>query len=307
MVMSVSIDRRRPVLFLGVDGGGTRCRARLTQVDGRTLGEGIAGSANIRLGLNESLLAVREAADQCLRHAGSAYRDHAIVACLALAGACEPATLTQAQAAPLPFEHVTFTSDARAACVGAHAGRDGGIIIVGTGSVGWAMAGRREYRVGGWGFPVSDEGSGAWLGCEAVRRTLWAHDGLIAWTGLLRSVFERFGCDAYAIVRWMGGAHPRDYARLAPIIIEHAQRNDATACKLVTTAAKHIDAIAARLSDLGIERVSLMGGLAAHIEPFLSDQTRSSLMPPVGDALTGAVHIARTHAVLVKLVPALNG
>ena len=53
--MSVSIDKRRPVLFLGVDGGGTRCRARLTEVDGRMLGEGIAGSANIRLGLNESL------------------------------------------------------------------------------------------------------------------------------------------------------------------------------------------------------------------------------------------------------------
>ena len=91
------------------------------------LGEGIAGSANIRLGLNESLSAVREAADQCLRQAGSTYRGHAIVACLALAGACEPVTLTQAQTAPLPFDHVTFSSDARAACMGAHAGSDGGI------------------------------------------------------------------------------------------------------------------------------------------------------------------------------------
>ena len=128
--MSVSIDRRRPVLFLGVDGGGTRCRARLTEVDGRMLGEGIAGSANIRLGLNESLSAVREAADQCLRQAGSTYRGHAIVACLALAGACEPVTLTQAQTAPLPFDHVTFSSDARAACMGAHAGSDGGISLL---------------------------------------------------------------------------------------------------------------------------------------------------------------------------------
>jgi glucosamine kinase len=300
--MSASIDGRRPVLFLGVDGGGTRCRARLTQVDGTTLGEGIAGSANVRLGLNESLSAVREAADQCLQLAGPTYRTHAIVACLALAGACEPATLTQAQTSPLPFDHVTFTSDARAACVGAHAGRDGGIIIVGTGSVGWAIAGPCEYRVGGWGFPISDEGSGAWLGCEAVRRTLWAQDGLLPWTGLLHGVFKRFGCDAYAIVRWMGGARPRDYASFAPTIIEHAQRDDATACDLMRAAAKHIDALASRLGALGIKRISLMGGLAAPIQPFLSAQTRSSLVPPVGDALSGALHIARTHA--VKLVPA---
>ena len=73
----------------------------------------------------------------------------------------------------------SITTDAHAACVGAHRGRDGGVIIVGTGSIGWAKLNGRHYRVGGWGLPVSDEGSGAWLGREALRRVLWAHDGRV--------------------------------------------------------------------------------------------------------------------------------
>ena len=152
--MSAHHDAQQQLLLLGVDGGGTRCRARLADVAGNTLGEGLAGPANIRHGLQESLSAVLEATDQCLRQAGLGYGDCRIVACLALAGACECNALTQAQASRIAFHRVTFTSDARAACLGAHAGLDGGIIIVGTGSVGWGIAGRQEYRVGGWGFPI---------------------------------------------------------------------------------------------------------------------------------------------------------
>src|SRR4029077_12943926 len=100
-----------------------------------------------------------------------------IIACLAMAGASEPIDLAAARDYEYPFFHAIFTTDAHAACIGAHGARDGGIIIVGTGSVGWALLGGRVHRVGGWGFPVSDEGSGAWLGCEAARRVLGGGDG----------------------------------------------------------------------------------------------------------------------------------
>jgi glucosamine kinase len=294
--MSARIDFKEELLLLGVDGGGTRCRARLADATGSVLGEGLAGPANIRLGLPESLSAVREAAAQCLQQAGPGHGDRRIVACLALAGTCEPEALTQARAAPLPFHRAIFASDARAACVGAHAGGDGGIIIVGTGSVGWGIIGTREFRVGGWGFPLSDEGSGAWLGCEALRRTLWARDGLIDWTDLLRALFEGFGSDAYAVVRWMSHARPRDYASLAPAVVTCAQQGDAIACELMQSAAAHIDNTANRLTALGAPCLSLMGGLADKLEPYLSAETRSSLVPAKGDALSGALHLARAEA-----------
>ncbi len=284
------------VLLLGVDGGGTKCRARLSDGKGTILGEGAGGPANIRFGLSESFSAVIEAADQCLHQAGLSYCDRQIVACLALAGASDPIDATAARSYPHPFFAVTLTTDARAACVGAHAGHDGGIIIIGTGTVGWAIMAGQEYRVGGWGLPVSDEGSGAWLGCEALRRVLWARDGLIGWTSLLRHVFERFGSDPHAIVRWMSSARPRDFGSLAPIIIEHALRDDPMARELVLLAAKHVDLLAARLIELGVSRLSLMGGLATEIAPSLADETKSVLVRAAGDALSGALRLARLEA-----------
>jgi glucosamine kinase len=220
--------------FLGIDGGGTSCRARLADSAGTVLGTGVAGPANIRLGLEAAFCAVREAVRQCLAEAGLAPGDTAIVACLAMAGASEPAEAAEARRyRDHPFRRMLVTTDAHAACAGAHGGRDGGVVIVGTGSIGWAILGGEHYRVGGWGFPVSDEGSGAWLGCEAARRALAALDGRTEWTGLLREVSERFGGDPHAMVRWMASAHPRDYAALAPLVVQHAARSDRAACTLM--------------------------------------------------------------------------
>ncbi len=286
----------RPLLLLGIDGGGTACRARLTDIDGNVKGEGAAGPANIRFGLKESFAAVMQATNDALDQAGLSLDDVDLIACLALAGASEPMNLAAARAFPLPFRRALITTDAHAACVGAHGGKDGGIIVVGTGSVGWAVVGEREYRVGGWGFPVSDEGSGAWLGSEAARRVLWAYDGRAPWSELLRAVFARFDNDPHAIVRWMGEARPRDFAALAPLVLEHASRGEATGCELVSAAAAHIDAIAERLVSYGAARLSLAGGIAASIALWLAPATREHIVAAEGDALSGALRMARGEA-----------
>jgi glucosamine kinase len=284
-------------LLLGIDGGGTKCRARLCAASGAILGEGLAGPANIRFGLDTSIAAVLDATGLALQQAGLTSEDlPCISACLALAGASEPASLMAAQAKPYPFSRTVIVSDAQAACVGAHRGKDGGILVVGTGSIGWAEVGGRHYRVGGWGLPVSDEGSGAWLGCEALRRALWAHDQRIAWTGLLKAVFARFDNDAHAIVRWALHAPPRDFASLAPLVTGYAERQDAAAVELMRLGGAHLDALAARLFALGAERLSLFGGLAPHMTPWLAGATRMHLVPPAGDALDGALQLARAAA-----------
>jgi glucosamine kinase len=232
------------ILLLGIDGGGSRCRARLCTISGAMLSEGTAGSANVRLGVEQSFASVHEATVQCMSGAG----------------------------------------------------RNGGVIVIGTGSIGWAELNGRQYRVGGWGWPISDEGSGAWLGCEALRRALWAYDGRIAWTPLLRSLFARFRSDPHAIVAWMTDALPKDFASFAPEIIEHACANDPVAVELLWLAGGHIDALARVLVELGAGRLSLVGGLAASIEPWLADATRRHLVAPRGDALAGALQLAREAA-----------
>jgi len=284
-------------LLLGVDGGGTRCRARLCSTAGISIGEGAAGPANLRLGLEQGFDAVLEATHECLDRAGLPPRDLGrVVACLALAGASEPSYLGAALGYPHPFRKAVVTTDAHAACVGAHQGHDGGVIVVGTGTIGWAELRGRHYRVGGWGLPVSDEGSGAWLGTEALRRVLWAHDGRVAWTGLLRALFERFERDPHAIVNWASSASPGDFGSLAPVIVQHASQQDSAAVELLGMAAGHIDALAERLFAFGAERLAIVGGLAAQIEPWLADSTWQRLVAPAGDALDGAIRLARAAA-----------
>jgi glucosamine kinase len=285
------------VLLLGIDGGGSRCRARLCTLSGAKLGEGTGGPANIRFGVDQSFASVLQATSRCMSQAELSPRDFGrIVACLALAGASEPKDLDAVRRHKHPYRKAVFVTDAQAACVGAHGGGNGGIIVIGTGSIGWAELNGRGYRVGGWGWPISDEGSGAWLGCEALRRTLWAHDGRISWTALLSSLFERFRSDPHAIVRWMTNALPRDFATFAPAIVEHASANDPAAVELLRLAGGHIDALARRLVAFGVDRLSLAGSLAPAIEPWLEDATRQHLVAPLGDAVAGALQLARDAA-----------
>jgi glucosamine kinase len=284
------------VLFLGIDGGGTRCRARLCDYSGTVLGKGAAGPANIRLGLDESMRAVLDATGQCLAEAKLTINSQPIIACLALAGATEPIELAAMEAYRHPFRRMIGTTDAHAACVGAHRGEDGGVVIIGTGTVAWAILAGRHYRVGGWGFPVSDEGSGAWLGCEVVRRVLWANDGCAPWTSLLRGVFEQFNADPHAIVRWMSSAQPREFGELAPFVVQHALQNDPVGCELMQLAGAHVDVLAQRLSAIGVRRSALSGGLSSSIAPWLSGETKRRLVPAAADALTGAVWLALADA-----------
>lgn len=283
-------------LFLGVDGGGTRCRARLCDGSGIVLGEGTAGPANIRLGLDDSMRAVLDATGQCLAEAKLTIDSRPIVACLALAGATEPVELAAVERYRHPFRRTIVTTDAHAACIGAHRGEDGGVIIIGTGTVAWAILEGRHHRVGGWGFPVSDEGSGAWLGCEVVRRVLWAHDGRAPWTGLLHAVFGEFNSDPHGIVRWMSAARPREFAGLAPLVVQHALKDDPTGREQMQLAGGHIDALAERLGAIGVRRWALTGGLSSSMGPWLSPQTMGRLVPAAADALTGAVWLAREEA-----------
>lgn len=218
------------------------------------------------------------------------------MACLALAGASEPADLAAARRVKYPFGRAMITSDAHAACVGAHGGRDGGVVVVGTGTIGWAQLKGEQYRVGGWGPIVSDEGSGAWIGRELMRRVLWAYDDRIEATPLLDRAFGQFQSDPHAIVHWASNALPHEFGALAPMVVEHAQTGDAIGVELMRAAATHVDALAARLTALGVDRIALVGGLAEHMTSWVSDSTQARLTRPAGDALDGALQLARATA-----------
>jgi len=94
----------------------------------------------------------------------------------------------------------------------------------------------------------------------------------------------------------MTGALPSDFAKFAPAIAERASTDDSVAVELCRLAGAHVDALARRLVALGVDRVCLVRGLASPIEPWLADETRRHRAAPLGDAVDGALQLARNAA-----------
>jgi glucosamine kinase len=284
-------------LFAGVDGGGTGCRARIENAAGSVLGTGIAGPAALRLGVERAVAEVEKACRAALADAGlDSNALDALHVAAGLAGIGRKGVLEQLTVQPLSFRSVVYVHDATIACLGAHGAREGGIVIVGTGSIGFAVVGGREIRVGGYGFPISDEGSGADIGLHAVRLALRAYDQRLVGTGLTREVMMRFHNDPFEAVAWMDDATATDYATFAPMVMRHADSGDSVARRIVRDAAEQIDELVRRLCDCGAGRIALLGGLASPIEPWLAPDVQRRLVPVEGDAVDGALHLARRAA-----------
>ncbi|TPL91667.1 N-acetylglucosamine kinase [Mesorhizobium sp. B2-3-12] len=280
--------------FLGADGGGTGCRARLEDAQGMVLGQGLSGPATTRLGIEAAWASIAKAFGAAIEEAGFAPAETArIHAGIGLAGIGRKGALEALRAIAHPFASIDFVSDGVGACLGAHSGRDGAIVIAGTGSIGLGFVEGRDLRAGGYGFPISDEGSGADLGLKAVQLALRAHDGRHERTALLAEVMQRFAGDPMEAVAWMDRASATDYAALAPMVMRHADQGDPVGRRIVQSAAEQIDTLVRVLFEKGAPRVTLLGGLASPLEPWLSPDVRRRLKPADGDAVSGAIILAR--------------
>jgi N-acetylglucosamine kinase-like BadF-type ATPase len=126
--------------YIGVDGGGTRCRARIEDAEGHLLGQGAAGPAATRIGIDRSMQAVRTASEAAAIDAGLSPTAlaHASVG-VGLAGIDRKGAREALLSFPHPFRKLVYASDANVACLGAHRGHDGGIVVLGTGSIGFAQ------------------------------------------------------------------------------------------------------------------------------------------------------------------------
>ncbi|KRB28212.1 N-acetylglucosamine kinase [Mesorhizobium sp. Root695] len=280
--------------FLGVDGGGTGCRARIEDGQGNVLGQGLSGPATTRLGIDAAWASVAKAFGTAIEEAGFGAAEIArIHTGIGLAGIGRKGALDALQAIVHPFASIDFVSDGVGACLGAHSGQDGAIVIAGTGSIGLGFVDGRDLRVGGYGFPISDEGSGAHLGLKAVQLALRAHDGRHERTALLAEMMQRFEGDPMEAVAWMDRASATDYAALAPMVLRHADQGDPAGRRIVQSAAEQVDTLVRVLFGKGAPRVTLLGGLASPLEPWLSPDVRRRLKPADGDAVSGAIILAK--------------
>ena len=282
--------------YLGVDAGGTNCRARLEAADGRLLGSAAVGPATIRRGADFAAKSIKACITETIT---SAALPPAILANTSLvvgAAGTESSGNTDKLAEMLAksgLQKISVTSDARTACIGAHGGRDGGIVIVGTGSIGYALIGCEPFRVGGHGFPVSDLGSGAHIGLAAVQQALAPTGISHPPSKFATAILGIIGTANDQIARWSATATATDYAQFAPTVVEHAGKGDTVAKHILANAASHITELVAALHNRGAPRISLMGGLSTIIAPRLDKKIQALLSKPLGDPIDGAIVLAR--------------
>lgn len=282
-----------PAFFLGVDGGGTSCRVRLCDKQGKTLGEAVTGPANITRGLQESYRTILSATKTLLDQNNL---DRSLLqqtrAGLGLAGIVQQADIDQVCSAAHPFHSVCADSDAVTACIGAHGGEDGGVIILGTGSQALAFHKGEKISIGGWGFMISDHGSGAQLGLKSIRFALLAHQCKRLKTPFTQAIMSRFNFSSLQAFHWSKDASPAEYGEFAKIASEYAAENDKAAIRLIEESAQDAGLLIQALIDRGIKRLVLHGGMVALLSPHIDKGFKKYLCQPQQDALSGAIIMA---------------
>jgi glucosamine kinase len=283
--------------FLGIDAGGTHCRARLVDADGNILGSGRAGPANLTIGIAKahgSIMAASASAFRAAKLGRSAMRRTHVG--MGIAGADDPVRSGKIAARRFAFASVTVRSDAETACIGAHGTGDGGVLILGTGSHGILRKGRHLRRVGGWGFLLSDHGSAAVVGHAAMRQALSAHQGVIAASTLTRRIMRKFGNDPLKMLSWAAQATPSQWGQVSPLVFACAEAGDPVASRLVADAVADVARLLDRMIELGAKRIALVGGLADTYASRLPRRLAPVIVPARRDALAGAIDLARQAA-----------
>jgi glucosamine kinase len=270
---------------IGIDGGGTSCRAAM--VCGEARFEATSGAANVSSDFDGAIRVIRSLLENLMGQAGLQPRDLQDAALhIGLAGVMSDA-MGQAVAQALGLPQATITDDQPTTIAGALGPADGTVVAIGTGSfIGRQVAGKIT-RIGGWGFQIGDQASGAWLGRRLLEHVLLVQDGIAPASDLARQTAATdFGSGG--IVGFSLRATPGDYARFAPLVLAAAQNDDSFAAGLMQQGAAYIVAGTTALGWQAGEGLCLTGGLG----PAYARWIDHPVMPPLGSALDGALVLA---------------
>ena len=278
--------------LIGIDGGGTSCRVAVASPNGTILGTAKGGSANVRTNWDAVVKTVSNTILAAVQDAG-----------------LDPDILTTAQgyggfagvhnddiasrfAAALPLENIHITEDRATTMAGALGEEDGAVAAIGTGSfIGHTLRGRTRY-VGGWGFHIGDQASGAWLGKQLIRTVMLTAEGIDSPSQLSRDVLSEFNDNPHDLYEFAQTATPADYAKFAPDVVIAGKNKDAIGKRLMATGAAYLSKAMIALKFSGQSPLCLVGGVGPHYADYLLPQFKNAVTPPKGTALDGALYLA---------------
>jgi glucosamine kinase len=237
--------------YLGIDGGGTKTRCVLGD-EMTVLATAMSGGSNIvRLGETQTREALHTAIRQVCATANISPAQISAV-CIGAAGADRPEIVAKIRAilaeliAETARPKIEVVGDMAIALEAACGAGPGVIAIAGTGSIAYGRdATGHTARAGGWGFAVSDEGSGHWIGRRAVSAILSAHDQGLE-TTLSAMVLQAWKLNTLdELVQQANSTPPPDFPRLFPIVLRAADEDDSVARSLLTDAGAKLGSLAA--------------------------------------------------------------
>jgi glucosamine kinase len=226
-----------PEWVLGLDGGGTKTILALANKNGEVLGPTFGFGVNPFDQPNwkkelETLFA------KCLMH-----QNEIAFSSFGLPGYGESVSINAQQlelVQNFAGTNSVVLNDVAVAFAGALAGKPGVLILAGTGSMAWAGDGATEIRVGGFGDGFGDEGSGYWIGQQALQKLSWTLDGRLEDDHYRDTMLEVIGAsDAEGLISWFYGLeHQRSrVAALAKNVDQLAHADNLTAIDILLEAA----------------------------------------------------------------------
>lgn len=260
-------ERKLPLL--AVDGGGTKCQAVFADREERIIGQGRSGSCNyqgigVEAAAREIVSAIQVAMEDVRqadhRFTGDAPWDvECAVFGLAgldtehdrtILGAMVQNILTELH---IQVDQLLVENDGFAALLGATGGEPGILVIAGTGSIVFGIneAGITA-RAGGWGHRVGDEGSGYWIGKQAITAILKSADGREKATQLTDQVLSFLGLpNTDALVNWTYGPEysVEKVGELSRLVSQTAEQGDEVAARILQRAAEELAAAARAVID----------------------------------------------------------
>jgi N-acetylglucosamine kinase-like BadF-type ATPase len=293
--------------YLGIDGGGTSTKAAVIRKDCTVVARGTGGPANFHFSPVETVqMSVRQAMEEALGHAGLASHDIALV-CAGMAGAGRPADTIKVTGILKPVFGQTpyfIIEDVRAALAGAHMGRDGIVLISGTGSNCLGVKQGKYVKAGGWGALLGDEGSAYSIALRALRHVFRASDGRAQDTSLISRFFSEFKTvDVDGIFHIVSGLERPEIARLAKIVFEEYDNNDDVSKHILSQESQElVDMVRAVALKLNMEsvRVAVTGGCFQHEgyrklfkEKLLKEFPGAAVASPLLEPAVGAALMAK--------------
>ncbi len=297
-------------IFLGIDAGGskTTCVAgdetsvlAIATTGGSNVVRG--GEAEARTELHEAMHLACACAKVNLAEVKSV--------CIGMAGAARPviSSIVKGMVAEIFSGEVEVVGDMVIALEAAFAAKPGVIVIAGTGSIAYGRnKDGHSVRAGGWGFAISDEGSGHWIGRAAVSGVMRAQDEYEAPpTGLALSILDAWRLERLDELVLAANASPGpDFANLFPHVLAAADAGDPIARSVLTRAGAELASLAKIVIGRIFEQaptvpVAMSGGVfrnSALVRNVFNNSLRSdypqvAVAPTVVDPAEGALELAR--------------